>query len=82
MEVKKWENTKISERINRYKRLSASAIPYIAILGGFTQMFNFDLTKVKEKSAYDMDLKMCGRLSHSLISKELEWLKVIDLIRV
>jgi len=27
--------------------MRAGAIPYLAILGGITQMFNFDLTKAK-----------------------------------
>lgn len=67
-----WENAQINEKVNAYKRMSACAIPYMAIFGGFAQMFNFDLnTKVKEKSVYDMDLRVCGKLSRKLISKEL-----------
>ena len=69
VEVKRWESAQVSERISQYKRLSAGAIPYIAFLGGFTQIFNFDMSKVKEKSVYNMDLRMCGKLSQKLISK-------------
>lgn len=80
--MKRWENNGVAERVNRYKTLSAAAIPYMAFLGGLSQIFNFDPCKVKAKSVYDLDLKICGKLSHKLVSKELEWLKVIDLIRV
>lgn len=67
IEIRKWENSKILERINSYKRLSACAIPYIGMIGGIAQMFNFDMNKTKSKSVYDMDLKVCGKLSRKLI---------------
>lgn len=70
IEVRKWENSKMLERVNNYKRLSASAIPYMGMIGGIAQMFNFDLKKTKGKSVYDMDLKMCVKLSRKLILKD------------
>lgn len=46
-EVKKWENARINEKINSYKKMSAAAIPFIGVLGGFSQIFNFDFSKAK-----------------------------------
>jgi len=42
----------------------------MGIIGGITQMFNFDMNKTKPKSVYDMDLKMCSKLSRKLIVQE------------
>jgi len=69
MEVQKWENSLIEEKLKRYKRISAGAIPYMAIFAGLTSLFNFDFIRVKQRSIYDLDLKICGKLSNRLILK-------------
>ncbi len=82
MAVKKWQNSKTNQKLTTYKRLSTTAIPYIGIIGGLTHMINFNMSLMKEKSIYDMDMRMCGKLSRKLIDKEGEWMKIDGLIQV
>ena len=69
-------------KVGEYKRLSIGAVHYIGVLGGLVRMFNTDLNWVKEKSIYNIDLDICGKLSRKLISKELDCMQMIDWIRV
>lgn len=45
-------------------------MPYMAIIGGLSSILSIDINnKIITKSVYDMDLRLCGHLSHKLISK-------------
>lgn len=63
----KYEAQKREDRLIFYKKLSASAIPYIGIVGGLSAAFNFDFSQLKEKNFFDLDLKLCSKLSWKLI---------------
>lgn len=70
------------EKVADYQRLSRAAVPYIGSLGGLVSMILSDIKCLKEKSIYDRDLDICGKLARNLISKELNCMRIVDWIRV
>jgi serine/threonine protein kinase len=68
--LQQYESVRRQIRFNLYKKMSAAALPYVSFFGGMSSMFNFDYSKVKKSSVYDMDLKICGKLNTKLYEEK------------